>query len=240
MASKAAGDRWTGHLTWRDLLFVHWPVGTSALRPHVPAQMEIDEFDGTAWIAVVPFAMTDMYVRGLPPLPGVSRTLELNVRTYVRVGGAAGVYFFSLDAASWLAVEGARAFYHLNYVHARMSLRREGERILYESRRTHRGAPPAEFRGSYWPCGEPSRPRPGSLEHWLTERYALFTVDGRGRLYRGDIHHEPWLLQPAEAEFERNLMMEQIGLAPPKEQPLLHFAKGLEVLVWWPERVRLR
>jgi uncharacterized protein len=81
MASKQAGVRWIGHMTWSDLLFAHWPVPASALRPHVPPRMEIDEIDGTAWLAVVPFDMTGIYVRGLPPLPGISRTLELNVRT---------------------------------------------------------------------------------------------------------------------------------------------------------------
>lgn len=237
MASRKAGDPWIGHMTWRDLLFAHWPVPAAALRARVPAQMEIDDFDGTAWVAVVPFLMTDMYVHGLPRLPGLTRTLELNVRTYVRVRGGAGVYFFSLDAASWAAVHGARLFYRLNYLRARMSSRHDGDRVHYESRRIHPGAPAAEFRGVYRPVSEPYLSRQGSLEQWLTERYALYTTDRRGRLYRADIHHAQWPLQLAEAEFEVNRMTGQIGLELPAEKPLLHYAKSLEVLAWWPERL---
>jgi len=223
---------WVGRFIWRDLLFAHWAVPAGALRPSVPARMEIEEFDGTAWLGVVPFLMTDMRVRGLPPLPGLSRTLEINVRTYVRVDGAPGVYFFSLDAESWLAVVGARLAYHLNYLRARMSLRREGERIRYESRRVHRGAPPAGFRGTYEPAGASFFSKPSSLEHWLTERYALFAPDRRGRIYRGDIHHGQWPLQPAHAEFEHNAMTEQIGVTLPGDRPLLHYSGVLDVLVW--------
>ena len=237
MASKLAGDPWIGHMTWRDLLFAHWPVPASALHHCVPPQMEIDEFDGTAWLAVVPFEMTDIYVRGLPAIPGIARTLELNVRTYIRVAAARGIYFFSLDAESWPAVIAARTIYHLNYLHARMSLRRDGERIRYEGRRSHPGAPAAEFRGIYRPVGVPYLSQNGSLEHWLTERYALFATDGRGRVYRGDIQHVQWPLQRAEAEFELNTMTAGLGVALPPDAPLLHFAKTLEVLAWWPERL---
>lgn len=226
------------HMTWRDLLFAHWPVAAAALRAHVPPQIEIDEFGGTAWIAVVPFLMTDIRLRGTPPVPGLSRTLELNVRTYVTVDGVPGVYFFSLDAESRPVVHGARALFHLSYFHARMGLRREGDRLNYESRRIHVGALPAEFRGVYWPVSELYVSEPGSLERWLTERYALFTVDRRSRVLRGDIHHERWPLQRAEAEFEHNTMTGQIGLELPGERPLLHYAKVLRVRVWLPQQCR--
>ena len=231
------GARWIGHLAWHDLLFAHWPVPAAALRPHVPPGLEIDEFDGSAWLGVIPFDMTSMYVRGLPPLPGLARTLELNVRTYVRLPPSQGVYFFSLDAANWLAVMGARATYHLNYRHARMSLVRRGGRILYVSRRIHRGAPAAEFRGVYSPTGPPFLSKPGSIEYWLTERYTMFGVDGRGRIHRGDIDHPRWMLQPAEAEFDLNAMTAQIGLELPHVPPLLHFSKSMDVHVWLPQRL---
>ncbi len=236
MANRPANNRWVVHMTWRDLLFAHWPVPAKALRPHVPAQMEIDEFDGTAWLAVVPFEMTGIYLRALPPIPGTSRTLELNVRTYVRVSGAQGVYFFSLDAESWPLVVQARAVYHLNYLQASMSIERSGDRIRYSSQRAHRGAAPAVFRGSYGPVGSPYFAERGSLEYWLTERYSLFTTDGRDRVYRGNIHHERWPLQRAEAEFECNSMAEPIGITRLGERPLLHFAKALDVVAWWPTR----
>ena len=228
---------WIGRFTWRDLLFAHWPVPARELRPNVPARMGIEEFDGTAWLGVVPFLMTDMRVRGLPPLPGLSRTLEINVRTYVSVDGASGVYFFSLDAASWPAIIGARLTYHLNYLHARMSLRQDRGRIRYESRRIHRGVAPAEFRGTYEPAGAPFLSKPGSLEQWLTERYALFAADRRGRVFRGDIQHARWPLQTATAEFECNEMTGQLGVALPAHKPLLHYAGVLDVLVWPPRAV---
>lgn len=219
-------------MIWHDLLFAHWPVPSHILRPHVPPRLIIDEFDGTAWLAVVPFVMTGIRLRGLPPFPGLTSTLELNVRTYVRLGDRAGVWFFSLDAAKWPIVKVARATFHLNYQHARMSLARDGERVRYQSRRIHPGSPPAEFACSYTAVGAPYASQPGSLEHWLTERYSLFSADDRGRLYRGDIHHAPWPLQPAAAEFERNSMTGQLGFELPKIRPLLHFAKVLRVRAW--------
>ncbi len=235
MASRLIGHPWAGHMTWRDLLFAHWPVPAGALRDHIPSRLEIDQFAGTAWLTLAPFAMTGIHLRGMPSLPGLSRTLELNLRTYVREGKVSGVWFFSLDAASWPAVIGARAIYHLNYFHARMSLRHEGERIMYESCRCHHGAPPAEFRASYKAVGSPFISIPGSLECWLTERYALFAGDRHGRLYHAKIQHARWPLQTAAAEFEHNSMTAQIGLDLPTREPLLHFAKSLDVQVWLPE-----
>jgi uncharacterized protein len=227
---------WIGHMTWRDLLFAHWAVPSEALRPHVPPQFEIDEFDGTAYLAVVPFLMTGIRPRWLPPIPGFSRMLELNVRTYVTHRGDPGVWFFSLDCESKLAVRVARATYHLNYLDARMSLEHAAaDWIQYTSTRTHPGAPPAELRARYRPSGEPYLSDIGSLEHWLTERYALFATDSASRLYRGDIHHAQWPLQPAEAEFEHCTMTHPLGLTMPGA-PLLHFSRSLEVIVW-PARV---
>ncbi len=237
MASRLAGDSWAGHMTWRNLLFAHWPMPARALRPQVPSGLDIGEFDGSAWIAIAPFAMTDMRLRGWPRLPGLSRTLELNVRTYVRFGGVSGVWFFSLDAESWPAVIGARALFHLNYLHARMSLRQEGHRYFYSSTRTHPGAPAASFRASYRPVGSPFQSVPGSIEHWLTERYALFAEDRSGTLYQGDIQHAPWPLQTAAADFEDNGMTAQLGVKLPSCMPLLHFAKVLDVRVWLPSRL---
>lgn len=229
---------WVGHMVWNDLLFAHWPVPAGALRAHVPAPLEIDEFDGTAWVAVVPFLMTGVRLRWTPPFPVLSRTLELNVRTYVRYRGQQGVYFFSLDAERWIVVAGARATFHLNYLRARMSLERSpGDRVRYQSKRIHPGAPPAELRMSYWPVGEPYLSERSSLEHWLTERYALFTSDPKGGIIRGDIHHAQWPLQRAEAEWELNRMTEQIGLVLPDLPPLLHFAKRIGVRVWARKRL---
>src|SRR5207302_6373668 len=130
----------------------------------------------------VPFHMSGIRARGLSPLPGLSRFPELNVRTYVTHGGKAGVYFFSLDAANLPAVWAARTFYHLPYFYAAMTSREHHGSIHYSSHRPHRAE--AEFRGRYRPISDKRAPERGSIEHWLTERYCLYTIH-RGKVYRG-------------------------------------------------------
>jgi uncharacterized protein len=228
--------RWALSQSWHHLLFAHWPVPVEALRPLIPRELELDTFEGQAWLGVVPFDIQDFKLRGVVPLPFMTAFLELNVRTYVTAGGKAGVWFFSLDAASTMAVMGARALYRLPYFNAVMSLRVEGETVTYTSRRTHRSAPPAVFEGSYRPTGPVYRAQPGTLEHWLTERYCLYSVDGRGRLYRGEIHHQPWPLQPAEAHLTTNTMVHGIQLLD--LLPLLHYARRLDVALWAIRRVK--
>jgi uncharacterized protein YqjF (DUF2071 family) len=214
--------------TWHDLLFAHWPLPPPAVRPLVPSQLTLDTFDGQCWVGVAPFRMSGIRVRGLPPLPGLSRFPELNVRTYVTFGGKAGVYFFSLDAANLPAVWAARAFFHLPYFHAAMrSQEREGV-IHYHSRRHHAST---EFRGHYVPTAEVQLRKLGSLEHWLTERYCLYTTH-HNQVYRAEIHHLPWPLQDAEAEFETNTIAAAAGIMLPEVAPLLSFARRLEVLIW--------
>jgi uncharacterized protein YqjF (DUF2071 family) len=217
--------------TWHDLLFAHWPVPPTALRPLVPEALPLDLWEGQAWLGVVPFRMTGIRFRWLPPIPGTSAFAELNVRTYVVLDGRPGVWFFSLDAASALAVAGARFAYHLPYWRARMAVTAEADGVHYESRRTHRGAARAAFRGSYRPTGPVRLARPGSLDHWLTERYCLYVLDPRGVVRRGNVEHAPWPLQPAAASIEVNTMAEPLGLRL-EGPPLLHFARELEVRVW--------
>lgn len=237
-------------MRWLDLLFAHWPVDPEALSPLVPEGLELDTFDGTAWLGVVPFRMTDVRPPWCPPLPWVSAFAELNVRTYVRAkaerrptpsedaaAGKPGVWFFSLDAASRLAVRVARWTFHLPYFDARMRVESTDGWIRYESRRTHRGVPPGAFRACYRPVGEPYFSEPGSLDHWLTERYCLYSQDRCGRLYRGNIHHLPWPLQRAEAEIQEDTLTAPLG-SPGEEldrrdhEPLLHFARRLDVVAW--------
>ncbi len=222
--------------TWRDLLFAHWPVPVEALRPLIPANLDVDTFDGTAWVGVVPFHMTDVRLHGTPFSPVAGAFPELNLRTYVVPHGAAdtkpGVWFFCLDAGSPVAVAVARRWFHLPYFNARMSVAADGERIRYNSRRRHRGATPAAFAASYGPTAPVALSEPGTLAYWLTERYCLYTTDRRGRLYRGDIHHPHWPLQAAEAEITFNTMAAAHGIALPETAPLLHFARRLDVRCW--------
>ncbi len=229
---------WVMAQTWHDLLFAHWPVPIATLRPHIPTCLAIDTFEGQAWLAVVPFRMSGVRLRGTPAAPWLSAFPELNVRTYVAADGKPGVWFFSLDAGNPLAVAIARAWFHLPYFRARMSCEERSDWIEYKSERTHRYADRAVLAGRYRPAGEPFSPQPGTLGHFLTERYCLYASDRRDQIIRGEIHHPPWPLQVAEAKLERNTMADSLGVELPSHSPLLHFARRQDVLVWAPRRVR--
>jgi hypothetical protein len=211
-------------------------VDERKLRALIPVQVEIDQFDGQAWLTVVPFRMTGIRMRGTLALPWLSAFPELNVRTYVKCGGKPGVWFFSLDAGNSLAVAIARAWFRLPYYRARMSCTESQGWIAYASQRDHSGAAAAVLQMRYRPAGPAFFPQPGTLEHFLTERYCLYTKDDQGRLIRGEIHHPPWGLQLAEAKFERNTMAEPLHLAVTAD-PLLHFVQRQDVLVWPPRRL---
>lgn len=237
-------------MRWHDLLFMHWPVAPATLRPHVPAGLDIDTFDGRAWLAVVPFHMTGVRPRFLPAISGPGAFPELNVRTYVSAPGPGGkprpgVYFFTLDAASRLAVAAARASFHLRYLHARMSAAPDDGWTCYHSTRIHRAQPAAEFRARYRPIGPATAQQPGSLVSFITDRYCLYSSSPSGRIYRAEIHHPPWELAPAEASVEVNTMAAPLGVdlgaierAEPGRWPLLHFARRMDVVAWLPCRVR--
>lgn len=227
---------WAMTMSWLDLLFAHWSFEPALIRALLPAGLELDTFEGRAWIGVVPFRMANTGPRGLNWLPGVSNFLELNVRTYVSVGGKPGVWFFSLDAASTVAVYAARLGFHLPYFRARMSCEARDGWIEYRSERCHKRQPPGVFVGRYRGIGERYRSDAGTLEQWLTERYCLYAQDRAGRIRRGEIHHEPWPLQAAELELETCTVSEGWGITLPDEAPLLHFVRRIDVLGWLLER----
>ena len=228
--------QWVMHQTWRDLLFAHWPIPVAMLRPLIPSSLDVETFDGAAWVGAVPFHMTGVRLRGTPCSPIAGAFPELNMRTYVVPRGARekkpGVWFFCLDAGSPVAVTVARRWFHLPYFNAHMSVNRDAERVRYTSRRTHRGASPATFTATYGPTAPVALRKPGTLDYWLTERYCLYATDRRGRLYRGDIHHWPWPLQTADAEITDNTMATAHGITLPERAPFLHFARRLDVHCW--------
>ena len=225
---------WIMTQTWHELLFAHWPLPPQVLRPLVPAQLPLDAYEGQCWLAVTPFHMSDVRPRGLPAIPGFSSLPELNVRTYVKLGEKPGVYFFSLDAGTLSAVFAARSFYRLPYYYARMKVDVTPEEIGCHSLR--RVPANAEFRARYRPAGPFQLRAAGSLEHWLTERYCLYTTTGRS-VFRAEIHHLPWPLQDAEGEIQVNTMAAAAGITLPGVTPLLHFSRKLDVLVWPLHRV---
>ncbi len=229
---------WVMAMRWERLLFAHWPVDAAALAAVLPGELEVEEFDGTAWLGVVPFEMRGVRLRGLPPAPGLSRFPELNVRTYVTVGGKPGVYFFSLDAAHRLAVRTARRWFGLPYHYAEMSCRRDGQGFThYLSRRADERGPRATFAGKYRPVAAVKPAQPGSLDAFLTERYCFYTVDGAGVIRRSEVHHAPWPLQQAEAELQVCDMTAMLGLDLPPTPAVLHYADRLVVAAWLPRPV---
>ena len=221
------------HQRWHDLLFMHWRVPVEALRARIPSELEIDTFDGAAWLAVAPFRMSGIRPRFLPGVPWLSAFAELNVRTYVTAIGKPGVWFFSLDAANPVAVSIARSSFKLPYFNARMRcLAIADQAIDYASTRTHRNAPQAEFAARYRPTGPAFDARPGSLEYFLTARYCLYTADAHGRVFRGEIDHPSWPLQAAEAQTHINTMAAAHGFTLPDEPPHLLFVRDIKVQVW--------
>jgi uncharacterized protein YqjF (DUF2071 family) len=225
---------WLMAQTWSDLLFAHWPLPPEQLSGLLPPGVEPDLFDGSAWLGVTPFEVRGLRLHGTPAVPLLSRFAETNVRTYVTFGGKPGIWFLSLDAASRLAVLAARRAYRLPYFHAAMEIARagDGERIRYASRRTSSDGEPAELAIAYGPTGPPAVAAPGTLDHFLTERYCLYALDADRRLLRAEIHHPPWPLQPARAAVERLTMAEPYRIRLDMPPALLHFARRQDVVIW--------
>ena len=217
---------WLMAQTWESLLFAHWTMPLGRLRPHVPEGLELDTHEGEAYLAVTPFRVANLRLRGLPPLPRVSSFLELNCRTYVtHAGERPGVWFFSLDASSRFAAAAARRTYKLPYFHARMEGPPHYRSARIDAERPH------VFEGTYRPVGRTFNAEPGSLEYFVTERYCLYTTDEAGALQRAEIHHPPWPLQAAEAEIELNTIPPD-GLEVGSAATLLHYAARQDVLIW--------
>jgi uncharacterized protein len=224
---------------WGKLLFLHWPLPVESLRPLIPDPLIIDTFDSTAWIGITPFTMWGVRPAFLPPLPVLSESHELNVRTYVYLDGVPGIWFFSLDASNSIAALIARLTFYLPYFNARMSLEQRDQTFYFTSKRTHPGAAPVEFE-AVWTVGERlPQSEPGSLTFFLTERYCLYSARG-DNLYRARIFHRPWPLHEARLLSCNSTMIESQGLASPREgDPLLHQqGEPLRVAVW--PRVRVR
>jgi len=229
------------YMSWTDLIFAHWTCDPEKMRRFVPQSLELDTFEGRAYLGIVPFMMTDVRPLRVPGLPGISQFLELNVRTYVTVDGYPGVFFFSLDAANPLAVWGAREFYYLPYFNARMKMEKKDGWTEYTSDRTHKNASSAAFSARYKPDGEPLPVDMKTLDRWLTERYCLYAVSPNQKVFRCDIHHPPWCLQPGVVQIERNTLVEGDGLAGLvnlDEPPLVHYSERQDTVAWQPVRVR--
>lgn len=219
---------WLMGQTWQRLLFAHWRMPEEHVAKLLPPQLVLDTYDGEAWIGITPFAVTGFRLRGMPPVPLLSRFFEANVRTYVTFDGRPGVWFFTLDASRLDVVLAARRTYHLPYRHAAVKASTSGESVDWTSRRRSDGG---TLRARYRPAGALRPAEPGSLDAFLTERYRLYAMH-QGRLHHADIHHAPWPLQPAEAE------VDETTIAPPElhglvsGDPICHYSARQDVLVW--------
>lgn len=223
---------WAMRQVWSDLLFAHWPTPAESMAALLPPGLTLDTWEGEAWVGIVPFRMPYLSIRGLPDVPPFMRLLEINVRTYVRVGDKPGVYFFSLDADNPVAVEVARRWYSLPYLNARFDCDFSDDYVRYQVSRTDHRAAPGGFSAVYQPTAAPHISAPGTLEDWLTARYALYTTNRRGRILRGDITHAPWPLAPAAADIVENTLAQSHGITLADTAPLLHYASRLDVLAW--------
>ena len=232
------------HQNWHHLLFLHWEVPAPDLQALLPPGLTVDTFEGNAWVGLVPFTMTGVRAVGTPPLPWISSFHEVNVRTYVHANGRdPGVWFFSLDASSAIAVAAARAAYHLPYFTAEMEMNVSSGAIPtidYASRRTdERGVLPANARLRYAPIEGPAAPAvPGSLDHFLVERYILYAVDSRKRLHRARVHHQPYPIQKAEVHELEETLVWAAGIRRPENVAFRHYAKEVNVKVYGLEEVR--
>jgi uncharacterized protein len=233
----APDEPWILGQKWRNLLFAHWPVPVDVLRPYIPRALSLDTFDGSAWIGVTPFVLDGLRFRPLPPVPGISRFAEINVRTYVTAGDKPGVFFFSLDAASRAAVLGARITYGLPYFFTHALVDSIADGINYRCTRDDRRGHPATFRAQYRPSERVFNAEPGTIEYFLTERYCLYAVRRRNRIWRAEIDHVDWPLQIAQAEIGTNTMAAAAGIDLPDQPTLLHFSRFIDVQVWRPKRV---
>lgn len=214
---------------WENLLFLHWSLDPEFLSSFLPPGLELDLFEGKAWLGVVPFDMKGVTVRGLPAPSAFCDFPEINLRTYVSHGDKPGVWFFNLDVNHASAVWAARTFFHLPYYKAEMTCKVSADTVEYQHRREalrfH-----ARYRGH-----ERVEVPDGSFEAWATSRYALYCQSRSGHLYRGEIYHDPWPLQRAEVELFENTFLD--GFPVEEAHPVALFSESLDVRIFPLQRL---
>ncbi len=223
-----------GTQRWRELLFVHWSFEAEAVRKLVPASFDLDLWQGRAWVGMVPFRMEATRTSWMPKRTGLE-FLETNLRTYVLHQGEPGVFFFSLEAASWLAVRAARLMWGLPYFHADMHATREGQRVSYQTkRRSDERTPGVDVTYDVGDALGPSMP--GTLQHFLLERYYLF-CEKQKRVLKGHVNHVPYPARAATIDSLRQDLTLAAGLPDNGKLETVHFSEGVEVEVFGPDVV---
>jgi hypothetical protein len=235
--------RWAITQRWNDLLLAHWPVPEATMARLLPDWLEVDTFQGSAWLGIAPFWLDRIKIRGVPPIPGMLSFPDLNLRTYVRdqYTGTPGVYCFSLDASNLFAIAVARAIYHLPYHWAEMRFEQRSEREFAFYSRRRFSEQDVIFRARYRGLGPTSRTAAhwgGSFEYFMTDRFCVFSSNRAGQPIRANLHYVSWPLEDAEAEIERNDLPSSIGIKLPNIAPVLHYSRRLAVYVWPTELAR--
>ncbi|MFC7316266.1 YqjF family protein [Halomarina halobia] len=230
-------------MTWTDGLFIHWPFDPEQLRPHVPAPLELDTYDGRAWVSLLPFVLSRAGVRFSPSFTRLTFP-ELNFRTYVRFDGAPGLYFFSVDVAHPVVPAVVGRGTRLPCYHADMDVRTRGDRVDFRSVRRRTSEPSDGRRGvtarvdaTYGPDGGIFRAEPGTLDYWLAERRRMYDPVGERVLY-ADIAHDPWPLRPADVTVRENTMFEAGGLPTPEGEPRVRYSDELSITGSVPRWIR--
>ncbi len=234
---------WVMNQRWEHLLYLHYRVDAAELASLVHPDLSVDEFDGSAWVTLIPLQLKAVHIRDLPPVPGTEQFPELNLRAYVTNRGRAGVWFLSIDAMSWFSVQIAKRVFRLPYADATMSFGDEGGAFRATSHR--HGPVAARFDATYAPTSAPLGDWT-DLDTFLGERYCMYTLDRRGGLARGDISHVPWVLRSADAEVRTNDVLSAAGIEPLSE-PIAAYSDGTHAIAWplvgaargpraWPRR----
>ncbi|MBW8348799.1 DUF2071 domain-containing protein [Bacillus sp. IITD106] len=221
---------WIMRQKWRDVLFMHLPIKPEKLQPYIPSAIEIDTFDGYAWLGVVVFKIDGIYPRGFPPVSIRPAFPEINLRTYVRCNDKPGIYFLSLDVDDWTSYTLAKRWLHVPYHPAKISIQKKKQSYQFESIRNRNNQ--IICKGSYTPLSGIYYPENMTLDHWLTERYCFFSNDIKSNIYCLDIHHTPWPLQKAVSDIYTNKLFSPFHFDLTDGTPIFHYSKGVDALVW--------
>ncbi|PLR78979.1 DUF2071 domain-containing protein [Bacillus sp. V3-13] len=216
---------------WDHVFFYHWAIPSSLLKDHIPKQLELDEFDGVAWLGIVHFEVNKLKVRGIPRFPFLEGFLELNVRTYVKYRGKPGIYFFNLDASSPIVVFLAKTGYLLPYRKAELNSLKTEKGFKFRNKRIVSKEKTEKFSAIIQQTEALYYSQEGSLDHWLTERYCAWTSIG-SKLCRVDIHHLKWRLSRAKAEIKANTMASFLPSWRFDTEPLVHYSPSKEAYFW--------
>jgi uncharacterized protein len=224
------------HHHWHDLLFLHWEVSPALLQALLPSALTVDTFEGKAYVGLVPFRISKIRHPAFFPFPGFSQFLEINVRTYViRNGVDPGVWFFSLDAANPFACIAARIMYKLPYYFAEMSAHKTNssrdDLMEFRSHRYLSTTGPTVAEVNFNTCGESASAKLGTLDHFLLERYLLYSQQ-KSKIFVGKVHHTPYQFQCANVVHLKENLIEAAGIRRSAMEPIAHFSPGVSVEIF--------